>query len=134
MSLEAKIEALTAAVINLTGVIQRIESNGGVAPAPVLTAAPAAVAAPAVPMPAAPSMPAMPFSMPAPAPVVSAPFADATGLNAYTMAAYQQISAIDKAKAMKIGEIIKELGAATLTDIKPEQYGEFHAKVEALKA
>lgn len=53
MSLEAKIEALTAAVSNLTSVIQKIEAAQG-APAPAVAAAPVVTAPVASPVVATP--------------------------------------------------------------------------------
>jgi pyruvate/2-oxoglutarate dehydrogenase complex dihydrolipoamide acyltransferase (E2) component len=139
MSLESKIEELTAAVAHLTQVIVKIEAGQvSAAPAPILTTAPAAAPAPApvVEAPvAAPVMPAPPTFAPpvaaAPAPVVSgAPFADNPGLLKYVMAAYQ---ALGPTKGAEIQKVLTGLGYQNINDVKPEHYAAFHAGVEALK-
>jgi pyruvate dehydrogenase E2 component (dihydrolipoamide acetyltransferase) len=140
MSLESKIEALTAAVVALTA---KLESNN-VAPAAPVVQAPAPVAAPApvvapepapAPVaPAAPVMPAAPSFQPA-APVAAAPagapFSDPKGLIDYVMAAYKALGAT---KGAQIQGVLTGLGYANINDVKPEHYGALHAGVEALKA
>ncbi len=140
MSLESKIEALTAAVVALTA---KLESNN-VAPAAPVVQAPAHVAAPApvvapepapAPVaPAAPVMPAAPSFQPA-APVAAAPagapFSDPKGLIDYVMAAYKALGAT---KGAQIQGVLTGLGYANINDVKPEHYGALHAGVEALKA
>ena len=136
MSLESKIEALTAAVSQLTAIM-----SAGTAsvpqPAPVVQAQPAApVAAPVAPAPVA-AMPAPPTFAPAPAPVApapvaaGAPFADPNGLMQYVMAAYQAMGPV---KGANIQGILTSLGHANINDVKPEQYGQLYAAVEQLKA
>ncbi len=135
MSLENKIEALTAAVVALTA---KLESSNVAAPAPVAPApAPvvqaAPVAAPA-PVAAAPVMPAPPsFVAPAPAPapaVTGAPFTDGKGLIDYVMASYKALGA---AKGAQIQGVLVGLGYQNINDVKPEHYGQLFADVEALK-
>jgi pyruvate dehydrogenase E2 component (dihydrolipoamide acetyltransferase) len=140
MSLESKIEALTAAVVALTA---KLESNN-VAPAAPVVQAPAPVAAPApvvtpepalAPVaPAAPVMPAAPSFQPA-APVAAAPagapFSDPKGLIDYVMGAYKTLGAT---KGAQIQGVLTGLGYANINDVKPEHYGALHAGVEALKA
>jgi hypothetical protein len=131
MSLESKIEALTAAVSQLTAIM-----SAGTAsvqqPAPVVQAP--AVAAPVAP---APVMPAPPTFAPAPAPVVAAPvvtgapFTDPNGLMQYVMAAYQAMGPV---KGANIQGILTSLGHANINDVKPEQYGQLYSMVEQLKA
>ena len=137
MSLESKIEALTAAVTALTAQLQA----GNVAPAaPVVitTAAPAApqtvtvqpapapvVAAPVVAMPAPPTF----MAAPAPAPV-GAPFSDPKGLITYVMGAY---TALGPQKGSMIQGVLTGLGYQNINDVKPEHYGQLFAGVEALK-
>lgn len=139
MSLESKIEALTAAVVALTA---KLESNNVApaapvvqAPAPVVESAP--VATPVVeptPVVAAPQMPAAPSFQPA-APVAAAPagapFSDPKGLIDYVMAAYKALGAT---KGAQIQGVLTGLGYANINDVKPEHYGALHAGVEALKA
>jgi hypothetical protein len=148
MSLEAKIEALTQAVVALTA---KLESANVAAPAPVAQA-PAPVAAPAplvqpvvaAPVsvtptnpvssqPAAPAMPAPPaFVAPAPAaPAASgAPFTDGKGLIDYVMGAYK---ALGPQKGAQIQGVLTGLGYQNINDVKPEHYGALFAGVEALK-
>lgn len=143
MSLESKIEELTAAVVALTTMIGRIESAGGVVPAepavpvaaPAPMPAPTLVAAPApAPAPAAPAMPAPPvFEAPAAAPApaaTTAPFADGAGLLAYIMQAYKDIGSV---KGQAIQPILAQMGYTNVNDVKPEHYVSFYQQVEALK-
>ena len=134
MSLEAKIEALTAAVVALTA---KLESSNvapaapvAPAPAPVVQAAPAPVAAPAP----APVMPAPPAFV-APAPVAAAPsgvpFADGKGLIDYVMGAYK---ALGPQKGAQIQGVLTGLGYQNINDVKPEHYAALHTGIEALKA
>lgn len=145
MSLEAKIEALTAAVSNLTSVIQKIEAAQG-APAPAVAAAPVVTApvaspvvatpvpvvqAPAVNMPPPPSFaaPVVPPVVAAPAPT-GVPFNDAKGLMAYVMASYQTLG---PAKGAQIQTVLSGLGVQNINDVKPEQYAALYDGIEQLK-
>ena len=138
MSLELKIEALTAAVTALTAQLQagNVAAPAPVAPtpAPVVQAAPAPVAAPVVeaPVAAAPAMPAPPtFAAPAAAPVsAGAPFSDPKGLIDYVMGAYK---ALGPQRGALIQGVLTGLGYQNINDVKPEHYGQLHAGVEALK-
>jgi hypothetical protein len=135
MSLELKIEALTAAVTALTA---KLESSNVAAPAPVApTPAPVVQAAPVaapvtVSVTAAPAMPAPPsFVMPAPAPVASgAPFTDGKGLIDYVMGAYK---ALGPQKGAMIQGVLTGLGYQNINDVKPEHYAALHTGVEGLK-
>ena len=128
MSLDNKIDALTAAVIALTA---KLESSNvapaapvAPAPAPVVQAAP--VAAPAMPAP-----PAFVAPAPAPAPVATgAPFSDGKGLIDYVMASYKTLGS---AKGAQIQNVLTQLGYQNINDVKPEHYGALFAGVEALK-
>ena len=160
MSLENKIEALTAAVTALTAEMQSRHSMiaqlqaGNVAasapvapaPAPVVQAAPvvaptpvATVAAPVVvaqPVPATVSpsnaMPAPPtFVTPAPALVATgAPFSDPKGLIGYVMDSYKTLG---PQKGALIQGVLTGLGYQNINDVKPEHYGQLFAGVEGLK-
>jgi hypothetical protein len=138
MSLEAKIEALTAAVTALTAQLQagNVAAPAPVAPTPasVVQAAPAPVAAPVVeaPVSAAPAMPAPPtFVAPAAAPApTGAPFSDPKGLIDYVMGAYK---ALGPQKGAMIQGVLTGLGYQNINDVKPEHYGALHVGVEALK-
>ena len=142
MSLENKIEALTAAVLALTA---KLESSNvapaapvAPAPAPVVEVAPVVAAPLAQPAPvAAPVMPAPPTFV-APAPVTApapqatggAPFSDGKGLIDYVMSAYKALGA---AKGSQIQNVLVSLGYQNINDVKPEHYGALFAGVEALK-
>jgi hypothetical protein len=139
MSLELKIEALTAAVIALTAKLE----SGTVTPAAVpVVVAPAPVAAPVVvapvaaPVVVAPVMPAPPAFMdapvaaPAPAAFIVAPFTDGKGLIDYVMSAYKALGA---AKGANIQGVLTGMGYQNINDVKPEHYAALFAGVEALK-
>ena len=127
MSLESKIDALTAAVQALTAKLESVN----VAP----TVAPVQVATPVVtaPVAAAPAMPAPPsFAAPAAAPVAAgAPFADGKGLIDYVMGAYKTLG---PQKGALIQNVLTQLGYANINDVKPEHYAALYQGVEQLKA
>lgn len=138
MSLEAKIEALTAAVTALTAQLQagNVAAPAPVAPTPtpVVQAAPVHVSVVDTPAPvaAAPAMPApLSFvaSAPAPAPT-GAPFSDPKGLIDYVMGAYK---ALGPQKGAQIQSVLTGLGYQNINDVKPEHYAALHTGVEALK-
>jgi len=140
MSLENKIEALTAAVVALTAKLEssNVAASAPVAPAPapVVQAAPVHVSVVDTPTPvaAAPSMPAPP-SFVAPAPVAApaatgAPFSDPKGLIDFVMASYK---ALGPQKGALIQGVLTGLGYQNINDVKPEHYGALFAGVEALK-
>ena len=146
MSLELKIEALTAAVVALTAKLESSNVTAAApvapapapvvqaAPAPVAASAPATVAAPA-PVAAAPAVPAPP-SFGAPAPVAApapagAPFSDGKGLIDYVMSSYK---ALGPQKGAMIQGVLVNLGYQNINDVKPEHYSALFAGVEALKA
>jgi len=137
MSLENKIEALTAAVVALTA---KLESSNvapaapvAPAPAPVVEVTPV-VAAPLVQapaMPAAPVFTAPVIAAPVAAPAATgAPFSDGKGLIDYVMSAYKALGA---AKGAQIQSVLVNLGYQNINDVKPEHYGALFAGVEALK-
>jgi len=129
MSLEQKIDALTAAVVALTA---KLESSNVSAPAPVAPAPAPVVQAASVPV-AAPVMPAPPaFVAPAPVDVVSmsVPFSDGKGLIDYVMGAYK---ALGPQKGALIQGVLTGLGYQNINDVKPEHYGQLFAGVEGLK-
>jgi hypothetical protein len=135
MSLEAKIEDLTAAIHALVAAM-------GARPVAAPAAAPAAPAlvapTPATPAPvaAAPAMPAPPvFAPPAPvapaATLPKAPFTDQKSLIDYVMSSYK---ALGVAKGAQIQQVLVSLGHQNINDVKPENYDALFAGVEALKA
>ena len=134
MSLEAKIEALTAAVVALTAKLgsANVSAPAPVAQAPAPVAAPAPVYAAPVAAPA-PAMPAPPTFMAPPAPaaaVTGAPFSDGKGLIDYVMGAYK---ALGPQKGAMIQGVLTGLGYQNINDVRPEHYGALFAGVEALK-
>ena len=152
MSIEAKIEALTAAIVALTAKLEssNVAPAAPVAPtpAPVVQAAPVTVtvvdpvpvvAAPLVqPAPvAAPVMPAppsfvvaAPVTAPAPQAAAGAPFNDAKGLMDYVLASYKSMG---QEKGAMIQGVLTTLGYQNINEIKPEHYSALYAGVEALK-
>jgi len=130
--LEQKIEALTAAVVKLTEVMQANQQVAPtVTPAPSVQEAkpvetPAAVAAAVAPMPELPSFAAPVETKPA----ATAPFTDAKGMIEYVMAAYK---AMGPEKGAGIQQVLVSLGHDNINNVKPEQYGALYAGVEALK-
>jgi len=136
MSLEQKIDALTAAVVALTA---KLESSNvaapapvAPAPAPVVQAAPVTVTVVDTPVAAAPVMPAPPaFAAPVAAPAATgAPFTDGKGLIDYVMGAYK---ALGPQKGALIQGVLTGLGYQNINDVKPEHYGQLFAGVEGLK-
>jgi hypothetical protein len=154
MSLEQKIDALTAAVVALTAEMQsrhsmiaQLQSSNVAAPAPVAPAPAPVVQAAPVPMPgdkvtismaapapmaAAPVMPAPPaFAAPVAAPAATgAPFTDGKGLIDYVMGAYK---ALGPQKGAQIQGVLTGMGYQNINDVKPEHYGQLFAGVEGLK-
>lgn len=126
MTIEARIDALTAAITALTAAITARAGAAVAVPVhqpvhqPVHDAAPAAPAMPAPPVftaPAAPVAPAVPFS-------------DPKGLMDYVMSTYK---ALGPAKGAEIQKVLAGLGVGTINEIKPEQYAALFAGIEALK-
>jgi len=135
MSIESKIDALTAAVLALTAQLQ------SAAPAAPSYAPPAAQATipPSPPLPAAPvATPAMPapptWAPPAPAAPAGAPFDSPQGLIDYATAAFHALEGQAAGKGASIENVVKQFGLAALTDLPPAGYAAFYAAVEALKA
>ena len=121
MSLEAKIEQLTAAVQALTVAF----SAGAALVEPVAVAAPVAVA------PAAPI--AVPVFVPAPvapvAPAIAVPFADGKGLLEWIMKRYQALGPV---KGAEIQNVLVSLGYQNINDVRVESYPALYIAVEAL--
>lgn len=140
MSLELKIEALTAAVIALTAKMESgtvtpaaapvaVKQVQVVAPLPVLEAAPAP--APVMAMPAPPAFMAAPVAAPTGNVVgTPAPFTDGKGLIDYVMGAYKALGAT---KGANIQGVLVGMGYQNINDVKPEHYAALFAGVEALK-
>jgi hypothetical protein len=135
MSLEAKIEDLTAAIHALVAAMgARPVAAPAAAPAVVTITPTSPVPAPA-PVAAAPAMPAPPvFAAPAPvapaATLPKAPFTDQKSLIDYVMSSYK---ALGVAKGAQIQQVLVALGHQNINDVKPENYDALFAGVEALK-
>ena len=127
MSLESKIEALTAAVIALTAKMESCTVTP--APAPVAAAPAPVVAAPVAAMPAPPAFVAPVAAAPAPV-AAGAPFTDGKGLIDYVMASYK---ALGPQKGANIQGVLTGMGYQNINDVKPEHYAALYAGVEALK-
>jgi hypothetical protein len=138
MSLEQQISELRDAIVHLTAAI-KAQPVTPVTSAPVVAApimVPAMPPAPIAPPPpvtvsVAPVMPPPPTFTAAPAPsgpVV--PFSDSKGLIEYVMTAYK---AMGPAKGAGIQGILTSMGLTNINDVQPVQFGDFYAKVEALK-
>lgn len=116
MSLEAKIEELTRAVVALT---TKMGSD---------------VATPVAPAPAAPPPPPPPTTPPvtAPSPESSgAPFSNPKELIDYVMGAYKTLG---PQKGAQIQTVLTKIGYQNINDVKPEHYGALFSGVEALKS
>lgn len=124
MTIEAKIEALTAAVVALTAALGNRTPTVAAVATPI--AAPVAAApAPVVPMPAPPT-----FVAPPPAAPAGAPFHDAKGLMDYVMSSYK---ALGPQKGAQIQGVLGSIGASTINEVRPEQYAALFTGIEMLK-
>lgn len=141
MSIENKLDALTAAITALTAalgarapvvVAQPVEAPAiktveKVAPAPVVVEAPVAPA----PVAAAPVMPPPPtFVAPVEPPKPAAPFTDAKGMIQYVTEAYKTMG---PTKGARIQEVITSIGVVNINEIVPDHYAALYAGVEALR-
>ena len=96
-----------------------IGDHAAPAPAPAVPAVPAF----AMPLPAA--------AAPAPAPAApAAPFTDGKGLMEYVMGKYRALGPV---KGGMIQNVLSEIGCKNINEVQPAQYGEFHARVEAIQ-
>lgn len=141
MSIEQKIDALTAAITALTAAIaarptavvaQPVEAPATktvekVAPTPVVVEAPVAPA----PVAAAPAMPPLPaFVAPVEPPKPAAPFSDSKGMIEYVTNAYK---AMGPQRGALIQNVITACGVQNINEITPEKYGTLYAGIEALR-
>jgi hypothetical protein len=135
MSLEAKIEDLTAAIHALVAAMGARPVAAPAAPPAVVHLTPAPLVPAPAPVAAAPAMPAPPvFEVPAPAPAPTlpkAPFTDQKSLIDYVMSSYKTLGV---AKGAQIQQVLVSLGHQNINDVKPENYDALFAGVEALKA
>lgn len=150
MSIEQKIDALTAAINALTeAIIAKVTAPDvpqivpqevpQVVPQEVPQAAPVAVAIPApapapvvAPAPVAATMPPLPsFAMPAAPAAPAVPFSDAKGMIEYVTAAYKEMGA---EKGGRIQQVLMSMGVHNINDITtPEGYAALYQGVEALR-
>jgi hypothetical protein len=130
MSLEQTIIDNTAALNRVAALLQAGAVAIPQAAAPVAAPAVAAMPAPPTFTAAQPLPPVGPSSAAAFMSPTGAPFTDPQGLMNYTMAAYQEMGAT---KGAAIQQVLASLGHANMNDVKPEQYAQFYAGVEALK-
>ena len=136
MSLEAKIEDLTAAIHALVAAMGARPTAAPAAAPAVVTITPASPVPAPAPVVAAPAMPAPPvFAPPAPvapaATLPKAPFTDQKSLIDYVMSSYKTLGV---AKGAQIQQVLVSLGHQNINDVKPENYDALFAGVEALKA
>lgn len=120
MTIEARIDALTAAITALTAAIAAKAGAAVAVPAPVPAPVAAPVAMPAPPVFAAPVVPSAP----------TVPFSDPKGLMDYVMSTYK---ALGPAKGAEIQKVLAGLGVGTINEVKPDQYAALYAGIEALK-
>ena len=133
MTIESKLDSLTAAIVALVAVLDRTPTVAAApvaapvpAPAPVVAAPIAApVAAPVAAMPAPPT-----FVAPPPAAPAGAPFSDPKGLMDYVMSSYK---ALGPQKGAQIQQVLGSIGASTINEVRPEQYAALFTGVEMLK-
>lgn len=130
MTIEARIDELTAAITALTAAITARAGAAVAVPVhqpvhqPVHDAAPVA----AVPAPAMPAPPV--FAAPVVLDAPTVPFSDPKGLMDYVMSTYK---ALGPAKGAEIQKVLAGLGVGTINEIKSEQYAALYAGIEALK-
>jgi len=132
MSLEAKIEQLTAAVIAMTEAFRQGAAlvDQTVTVAPVAAAAPVApIAVPVFAPPAVPvfAAPAAPVAAPA---AIEIPFSDAKGLLEWIMKKYQALGPV---KGAEIQNVLVSLGYQNINDVRVESYAALFTKVESLQ-
>lgn len=134
MSLETRIEALTAAVVALTAQMAGTQQMAAAA-APVAQTAPAA--APFTPPAAAAptGMPGAPFGAPAAGPA-AAPFTDAKGHMDYSVASYNQMVTTkgqDVANT-RFNQILTACGVDNINNVPAAQYANYYNLMEQAKA
>ena len=134
MSLELKIEALTAAVITLTAKMESGTVTPAAAPVAVVELVP--VVKPVVesiPVVVTPQMPAPPSFVTPQAvfvPQNGAPFTDPKGLIDFVMTSYKNLG---PAKGAGIQGVLTGLGYQNINDVKAEHYAALFSGIEALK-
>jgi hypothetical protein len=134
MSLEAKIEALTQAVIAMTDVFRQgaaLAEPTAVVPVAPAVVAPAPVAAPVFAVPVfAPAAPVFAVPESPVAPAITVPFNDGKGLLEWIMKKYQALGPV---RGAEIQTVLTGMGYQNINDVKPESYPALYTAVEALK-
>ena len=129
-SIAKSLESIALSQLHSRGLDKPVAAPVEAAPAP--TPAPVAAPVEAAPAPAVPAfaMP-LPAAAPAPAPAASAaPFTDGKGLMEYVMGKYRALGPV---KGGMIQNVLSEIGCKNINEVQPAQYGEFHARVEAIQ-
>jgi len=141
MSIESNLKTLaensTRIADALEGILNKMnhigQATAPVAEAPAAPAQPAAAPTPPVaeqPAPTAPQAPAQPAAAPqAPAAPAATPAMTPEELNNALVVEFQRLGGRDA-----IDAVIREFGAATITDLPAEQYQPLLAKVQAIPA
>lgn len=138
MSLETRIEALTAAVVALTAQMSGANQMAAAAAPPAAPVAPPAPPAPPA-MPAAPTFTPAPVAAPAPPAPPAAPaapglpFTDVAGLVKYATDSYQTLEAKQAGRGTWLQQVVNQMGVGAVNELRPDQYAAFHATVENLK-
>lgn len=120
MSIESDLHDIA---ISLASIANSLSKHETVQPSQVPAPVPSAPAP--LPVPPAPVAPA-------PAPVQPAPtgtLTDPASVMAYCVAKYKQLGPV---KGQEIQGVLMALGHQQLSALRPDQYAEFHARVEAL--
>lgn len=131
MSLENKIEVLTAEVVKLTAALVALNIPQMSASAPVAPAAPAPFTpAPVAPAPAVQMPPPPSFMAPVAPAAPAVPFNDGKGLIAYVMESYKVLG---PEKGVGIQNVLTGLGYGKINEVKPEHYAALVAGIESLK-
>jgi hypothetical protein len=149
MSLESKIDNLTAEVSALRSVmitlVQQLQAAPVAAPQPAQAVVPQqpafspspapspAMVVPPTPVPdAAPQMPPTPTFMAPPAAAAPAvPFADTKGLIGYMTEAY---GLLGPEKGAQMQNVLTSLGYQNVNDVQPAHFPAVYQQIEALKA
>ena len=143
MSLENKIESLTAVLSQILAALQQgaiVASAGAVAPAAPVYQAPAAPAAPVYQAPVAqasiPASPAMPAPPSFAAPAAQAlPFSDNVTAATWAKDVWGKAAAVNQDQAMqKFGALMQAMGAVDFDSLTPAHFPTLFAGIQQIKA
>lgn len=127
MPLENDIQALTAAVAQLTAVMSQQASAPATA-TPSFTPPPQAAP---TQMPTPPFNPGPPQTTPSAPPL---PFNDSKGLVEYVTAAYYAMEAQRPGKGQGVSSVVTSMGVQEAGQITPDKFAAFYQMIETLKA